>query len=130
MSFVGDLEKFANKTEIKLDVVVKKVVIDLFAGFTLQTPVETGMARAGWMIGISTPPNGVPEPGKEFYQKPFPDVGGVKAGQIIWIMNNVPYIRGLEYGTHKYGYSPKAPQGMVRITIKKVVTSLNQELGV
>lgn len=129
MSFLFDLNRFAKKTEIKMDLVVKKVVIDLFTGFVLHTPVDTGMARAGWMIGISTPPNGVPAPGKKFYKKPIPKAGKVKAGGIIWIMNNIPYIRHLEYGTAKYGYSPKAPQGMVRITFKKVVASLNRELG-
>lgn len=36
----------------------------------------------------------------------------VKSGNVVWLANNVPYIRALEYG-----HSKQAPEGMVRIAV-------------
>ena len=128
-SFALDLAKFAKKTDADLDKVVRLVVLEIFSGVIYESPVDTGMARAGWMMGVGSKPRGIPSPGKKHYPKPSPNLGGVKAGTIVWITNNVPYIRHLEYGTSSYGYSPKAPRGMVRITMKNVVNNLKSALS-
>lgn len=51
MSFTGDLKKFSDKTKITLDVVVRKVAIDLTTEIVRATPVDTGMAKNNWFLG-------------------------------------------------------------------------------
>ena len=51
MSFTSDLAAFASKTKIRMDTVVRKVVIDITRDLVLETPVDTGHARSNWFWG-------------------------------------------------------------------------------
>ena len=44
VSFNADLQRFADKTGVKLDLVVRKVALDIYEKVTVKTPVDTGRA--------------------------------------------------------------------------------------
>lgn len=69
----------------------------LFTAIVEATPVDTGQARASWRISKT------------------------QEGEIFkWrIVNGVPYIIFLEYGSSK-----QAPQGMVRINLDRFISDL------
>jgi hypothetical protein len=126
-SFAADLDKFASKTRIKADTVVRKVTLDLFGEVVQRTPVDTGMARANWQIGINERPTGTVN-GTNWKQNMGHSMtqssGQIKAGGVNYITNNLPYIIKLEYGSSK-----QAPQGMARITVSKFQEIVNRIVG-
>ena len=52
MSFAADLQKFATKTGIRFDQVVRKVCLDMTKEIVQLTPVDTGMARSNYFFGM------------------------------------------------------------------------------
>lgn len=120
--FALDLKKFAEATESSLDEAHQAVVLELFIGVVLDTPVDTGQARANWLPSRGTPVTNI-----------IPWTGGVsgatsmattaikataarsKAGEITYLSNNLPYIVPLERG-----HSMQAPSGMVRRNLNRV----------
>lgn len=126
------IAKFAAKIGQRIDVVARRVAIDLHTRIVLRTPVDTGRARASWMIGIGAAPKAV-------MGKAFNNPGGAasvaaaqhrklarfsaKAGRQIFITNNLPYIGMLEYG-----HSAQAPHGMVRISVAEVKAEIQARL--
>lgn len=134
--FERDLEAFANRMEIDLNTVVKKVGLDLFGRIVRKTPVDTGRARASWTIAIGQPDRTVQEPGEHgAYQgagaeataraKATGVLAGLKPGsyQTVWISNNLPYIEALEQG-----HSQQAPSGMVALSIAETELELDTAL--
>lgn len=88
-SFSLDISKFVHKAPDRAEQIVKRVCFDIYENVKVRTPVDTGRARAGWML----------DSGKT----------------ITRIYNNVEYIVPLEYGHSK----KQAPAGMVRITLRQ-----------
>ncbi len=117
MSFGADLQGFAQRTGVKMDKVVRKVVIDMTSEIVRMTPVDTGHARSNYFWGtqrvsstdLSSSPNGAAS-----ISRAFTFSESVKAGGVCYITNNLPYIMRLEYG-----WSKQAPAGMARITVEK-----------
>lgn len=116
MSFESDIRKFVQKTKASMDIVVRKVTMDLSNGLVQLSPVDTGRFRGNWMLGIGAPDTStitaVDPNGSTTMARISSGVAGVKAGGIVYITNSLPYARRLEYG-----WSQQAPQGMVRITV-------------
>ncbi|WP_370600477.1 HK97 gp10 family phage protein [Pseudomonas nitroreducens] len=119
MSFSDDIARFTAATEKAADKIVGATTLELFAGIIKDTPVDTGRARGDWQTTVATPaadendridPSGA--------QAIAEAVAGIplKAGQEVFLTNNLPYIEDLEYGS-----SPKAPQGMVRRNLARAV---------
>lgn len=71
-NFSLDLSKFVEKAGMKPEKVRKKVSFDIHSRIKARTPVDTGRAKAGWMLQIG--------------------------GSEDLIFNNVEYINMLEYG--------------------------------
>ena len=134
-------------TEEQVLIVQKKITLDAFSGFVKRTPVDKGVARAGWQIGIATPPALLPNP------KPGANteaqtakVAEVKGLGTIFITNDVPYIGVLDRGGFiptdpgpskdkregrkgrilvKGGFSVQAPNGMVDVTLNELAQELS-----
>ncbi len=107
-SFTLQLSEFAQKAGAAADEAVKNVALDVYGRVVLRSPVDTGRFRANWRISVgsldlTTSPGVTAKP---------PILPGKVAGQVIYISNNLPYARTLEYG-----HSKQAPQGMVRLTV-------------
>lgn len=113
--FKADIAKFAQQLDINLATVIRKIALDLWTKVTKKTPVDTGRARASWIVSegepdiVTTAPvgtNAVPTP---------PDFSNVDGTKVVYILNNVSYIEALEDG-----HSKQAPAGMVRISLAEL----------
>lgn len=111
-------QQFTDQTLAKLELLVRKVSIDAFSEVILMSPVDTGRFRGNWQVGIGNVPNGTLEiddkTGTATVSKATAVAQGVQLGQVITLVNNLPYAERLEYG-----YSSQAPGGMVRLTAQR-----------
>ena len=126
--FTLDLNRAINKAKVSADLVVKKVTIDIFNHVIMRTPVDTGRARGAWQVGWNQIPRA--DVDKEDNKSPVTRdgsgeslakedatrfvIGSTSLGGIVYLANNMPYIKFLEYGS-----SQQSAQGMVRITIQE-----------
>ncbi|KQI67043.1 hypothetical protein AN189_17625 [Loktanella sp. 3ANDIMAR09] len=112
------ISQWTEKAKGRMDTLVKKVAIDAFSEVILKSPVDTGRFRGNWQVAIGSVPDGillVDDPtGQVTISKVTAVAQGVKAGQVITLVNNLPYAQRLEYG-----WSNQAPGGMVRLTAQR-----------
>jgi hypothetical protein len=104
---------------------LRKIAFDAVKLFMQKTPVDSGRARAGWLAAYNelSPAGGRGAPSSG------PQAEGFRAGSVtlnlggtrksIVITNSVAYIMPLEYG-----WSDKAPYGMVRVTLQIISRQL------
>lgn len=118
----GSFKEVQRKARILLD----GLAFTLYADIVEDTPVDTGRARAGWMISVfvagkDSPPDLGP---KATHPKPTPDqfigklsVAPLQAKRVIY--NNVEYIIWLEIGTPR-----SAGKHMVQMAIQRLRTQV------
>lgn len=111
MSFAKQLSAFVSGTQEKIDKTVKGATVTLAANVIVGTPKDTSAAQGNWQPSVGQPKTGVldrlgAEAAIADVKTTVPD----EAGSVVYISNNLPYIRKLEYG-----HSDQAPQGMVRV---------------
>lgn len=115
-TFVLDIQRFVNAANGKLDLVVRKVALELFSRVIQKTPVRTGRLKGNWQVAIGSIPSGTLElndpSGGATISRVDAAVLGLKAGDIISLVNNLSYANKIEMG-----YSKQAPSGMVRTTV-------------
>ena len=117
VSFASDIAKWAKKTGIATDRVPAFVCMELSAKIIGATPVDTGRAKGNWQATIASPASGTLEtndPSGAAVIAKASIVAQAAAGGVFYLVNNLPYIRRLEYG-----YSSQAPAGMVRVTVQE-----------
>jgi hypothetical protein len=118
MSFSSDLSSFGSKTSIKLDKIVRKVVIDITSEIVKATPVDTGAARSNWFWGnqqVTSTARTIDKSGTPSTSRAVAFSARVKVGGVFYLTNNLPYIMALEYGHSQR----QAPFGMARITVAR-----------
>lgn len=116
--FVLALKQFTGATKEQMNLFPKAIAMRIFADIIMATPVDTGRARANWMMSIGTLNTtityDVDENGQPTVDKGVASLSDYKGGQSIFITNSLPYIMRLEYG-----WSKQAPNGMVRQAISR-----------
>lgn len=114
--FELDIARFVEKAKGRIDLVVRKISLDLFKRVIMKSPVKEGRFKGNWQCAIGSVPDGVlavdDKAGTATISKMTAAVAGLHAGQIIYLVNNLAYARRLEYG-----HSQQAPAGVVRITV-------------
>lgn len=131
MSFASDVAKWTAKTEAKIETAIRKIAIDVFAEVIMRSPVDTGRFRGNWQVAIGSAPSGTLEiddkAGTATLSAVQAKAMGLRAGETIFLINNLPYARALEYGL-----SQQAPGGMIRLTVqrwKPIVEAVGRELS-
>jgi len=150
--FNAAIKKFAAKSNLSTEKVIRKIAFDLLAGilsglpkssgFTIPNttsitgrhPVDTGRARAAWypsVVGLGGSfdfDSGIKGDSKVSQGK---KEGAFKNNlksfigeKYVELINGVPYILYLEYG-----WSKQAPAGMVRISMRKMTGKMPKELN-
>jgi hypothetical protein len=116
--FTADISKWVEKVEGRIDLVVRKISLDMFTRIILKSPVDTGRFRGNWQVAIGIIPAGTLELTDKTGTATISQVDAallkVKGGDVIYFVNNLPYANRLEYG-----HSKQAPAGMVRITVEE-----------
>ena len=136
-SFTDDLKRFERKTAGKMDQVGRKVSLDMFRNVIDKTPVDLGGAQANWQASLGSPASGtldeVDKIGDRTKAKAKAVVATAKAGDTIYLANNLPYIMRLEEGG--YGDGPKtvggfsiqlAAGGMVALTVQEFAATVKR----
>lgn len=117
MSWAEQVARRSKDILVTANVVRRKIAIDLFSRVIYGTPVDTGRARANWQCTIGSPASGTVESGDKSggstAQGMTQTVNQTGIDDDIYLSNNLPYIRSLEYE----GHSKQAPVGMVRINL-------------
>src|SRR5690348_12134846 len=109
-TFALDVSRWAAKARGRADLVVRKVSLDVFSRVIKRTPVDTGRARGNWQASIGAQAVGevatTDKSGASTVAAAQAVTSQAKAGDVVWLINNVPYIRRLETG-----WSKQAPAG-------------------
>ena len=131
--FANQVRRFSEKTKAKMDKAVRKITLDVFSNVILMSPVGNpstwknppppgylgGRFRGNWQPAVGTMPGGVIEAtdpsGNTVIAKVQGVTEGVEAGDVIYMVNNLPYARRLEDGWSRL----QAPAGMVALTVQR-----------
>lgn len=129
-TFALDLKKFAAKAGAKADGVVREVVAQVVVSVDKLSPVGNpalwkhpapkgyvgGHFRGNWQLGVGSIPAGIlariDNSGGTTVAANIAEIPGKAAGTVIYLANNLPYARRLEYDH----WSSQAPNGMVGLT--------------
>lgn len=113
--FIGNVNRRMRRAAIAADQAI-----------VLGTPVDTGRARANWIVSIGSPDlttNDNTDPGGDAaIQQGVATINGWKVGRgSIFLSNSLPYIVPLEEGS-----SAQAPNGMTKFAIQAAETELGR----
>jgi hypothetical protein len=115
-NFELQIQRFVDKAKGNVDLVIRKISLDMFKRVISKSPVDTGRFKGNWQVAIGSIPTGTLEvedkAGTATIAKADAEALKLKAGDIIYLVNNLPYSRPLEYG-----WSKQAPSGMVRLSV-------------
>jgi len=108
-SFSEQMRRITSRYQQRTHQIVGIVRLELSSKIILKTPVDTGTARTSWIPTLGYYSNNTTERSSlnEVQQVAFNDLN-----KTFYLINNLPYIKRLEYG-----WSKQAPQGMVRLSI-------------
>lgn len=124
-SFALDISRFVAAANGRIDIVIRKVSLDLFQRIILKSPVDTGRFRGNWQVAIGRVPQDTLEVedknGTATIARTTATALGVKAGDVIYFVNNLPYAERLEYG-----WSKQAPAGVVNAALLEFDAVVNK----
>lgn len=127
----NQIPKIIRQLQSVAEQIIKKVAFDIAANLVKAasqggTPVDTGWARANWLVNVGTPflaVIGAYERGKKTAVPTGTGVGSIATYKLgmgkVFISNNVPYITRLNAGSSK-----QAPAGFVQAAILRALLGL------
>jgi hypothetical protein len=96
-SFTLDIQRFVNKAKGNVDLVIRKVALDLFKRVILKSPVLSGRFKSNWQVAINSIPSGVYETfdkdGGATIARVAAGTIGARAGDVITLVNALDYAR-------------------------------------
>ncbi len=123
MSFSMQMRRSCQQLKDEIITKQNRIILKLFSAFVMDSPVDKGSFRGSWFVQYGSP-------NLDFIYNSTDGLSPSAATNlsinrmasflvnfnsgIIWITNNQPYAQRLEYG-----YSKKAPQGMVRRNVSR-----------
>ena len=141
MNFGDQLRKIAAEREIEVEQLARGIFIQGVEMVVENTPVDEGFARGSWVgsvnsYGTEYTPN-EDKQGGDTVSSAIDSSSQFKLGDTMLLVSNAPYMEKLEYGgysqgpsstdkTNSSGYSIQAPQGMVRLTKRKLLAGINR----
>jgi hypothetical protein len=122
MTFEEGVDAFGRSVKVQIDLIRRKMALEIFSRVVKRTPVDTGRARANWQVSVGEPIFEAIEdtdkkrfgagPGADRVMAADASMRNLPLDKSIFITNNLPYIVYLEDGTPKM----KA-FGMVKTTL-------------
>lgn len=119
------VNEFSDKTKDKINTGIQASLIETWGNIIIETPVDEGRARQSWFVGERvTSKVGRKSKANNRATSKIPNK---LLGKRLFLYNNLPYIRTLEFGGYSrsnsgnpeskvtsLGFSKLAPRGMVR----------------
>lgn len=126
MTFSSDLNRIVKKTNGKFDRLFRAVTIEALSSVVRLSPVDTGRFRGNWQVSANQPESGtldtIDKSGVATIGLGTSKANQLQAGQVSYVVNNLPYAERLENG-----WSQQAPQGMVKRTAKRLNRNIQNE---
>jgi hypothetical protein len=127
MSFSGDIAKWRKNIEQDSEKMFVTLCLSIQRGTIEKTPVLDGRLRNNWFLGVNQPnldtTDTANKSGGDAVNQGLSVRYSIKLGDRVYLTNNMPYARRIEYD----GWSKvKAPQGMLRVTVKEHKAKLRQ----
>ena len=134
-----DLERIVGD---RMDQVVRGTLLDLSKRIVLRTPVGNpslwasappagytgGQAKGNWQASIGSPETGTTSTIDKSGSATLASINGKTQnapGNVWYLTNNLPYVStALEYGS-----STQAPTGMVRISLRELDQSIDDQIS-
>ena len=138
-SRLADIERIAGD---RMDEVVRGTLLDLSRRIVLRTPVGNpslwasappagytgGQAKGNWQASIGSPETGTTSTIDKSGSATLASINGKTQnapGNVWYLTNNLPYVStALEYGS-----STQAPTGMVRISLRELDQSIDDQIS-
>ena len=138
-SRLRDIERIAGD---RMDKVVRGTLLDLSRRIVLRTPVGNpslwasappagytgGQAKGNWQASIGSPETGTTSTIDKSGAATIASINGKvqnAPGNVWYLTNNLPYVStALEYGS-----STQAPTGMVRISLRELDQSIDDQIS-
>jgi hypothetical protein len=121
--FFRTIKNFGKTVDEHNSKIFRKVVFDLYAEIMKRTPVDTGLARGNWRIGVGRAPTGVLERVNKTGSRSAEEINNVptdiREKTVVFIANNLVYIVPLERG-----WSKQAPNGMVSGAMNAITAAM------
>jgi len=127
--FSLQIRDFVKTVKAREDVIVRRVGLQALESVVRMSPVDTGRFKGNWQVGLSAPVRATLETedksGTQTIARGNQVLSHAQAGGIIYLSNNLPYARALEYGHSQ----AQAPNGMVRITVARLQGMLDKAVA-
>lgn len=123
--FGKEVESFFDEFQDATEETIRATTIKLWDSITLSSPVDEGRFRANWFASYgdtSKVTSDTDKSGQKTTARNRQDVLSQGDFTQFTLTNNLPYSERLEYG-----YSDQAPQGMVRVNVKRFNRLIEQE---
>lgn len=125
MGFAADLRALCERAGDKAEMVVRGAALFLGDDMIDESPVDSGRFKNNWVTSTGVADrskSAEPDPsGARAHAMLNEKIAGWKPGQTIWILNNLPYAKRLEYG-----WSKQAPGGMVRLAVQNYAQAIKK----
>jgi len=121
------LRASADKMKVTMGDMHRFIVLRTFTNVVLDTPVDLGVLVGGWKASEGEIDDSIPvriDPGRGSVIREMESRAGKDVSKVSYLTNSVPYVLLLEFGTTSYGFSEKAPQGMIRINVDRIPQQL------
>jgi hypothetical protein len=125
-TFALDISRFAKKFGIAADTAARKLVLDIQRDVMLATPVDTGLLRSSWFVGIGVEPGdtpATPDQGAAAKAQAVSTLAGFHWGDTVYLTNNQVYAYPIEFLGHS---KVKAPAGMLRVTVARYQAAMGR----
>lgn len=111
------IAELGREYEDRVEEVFRMALLEFFTDVVMSTPVDTGRARANWNTNVGLVDASIQTDATDAdlsIRKFLGIMSHYKVSEDVYLSNNLPYIRALEYG-----HSKQAPAGMVRISASR-----------
>ncbi|WP_321991527.1 hypothetical protein [Marispirochaeta aestuarii] len=150
--FAIDIQQFGKDAINQVDVIRRKIALEVFSGVVLKTPVDSGRARGNWQSSVgalaTSEVERVDKGGRAAVSEAERVINSSRITDSVFLSNNVPYIFSLEYGGYPKvvkrgsrkrgkrkgyevrsvgGFSKQAPAGMVQVTLAEFPYIVSRE---
>jgi len=142
MSFSMQIAEFISKTKANQDLLVRAITMKVDNKLVQRSPVGDakywkhkpppgytgGRFRANWQLSIGSPSAGVRDlidkDGSATIAAHGSTISAAKAGDVIYLVNNLPYAKRIEEG-----WSRQAPVGVVMLTVVEFRTIVDDAVN-
>lgn len=97
-SFSRGIEAWAAKSRARLDATVAAVVHEVAERVILRSPIDTGLFRSNWQLGVDSPVLATVKDTGRTAVNGLGEIPAAAGGHRYFISNSLPYALRLEYG--------------------------------